>query len=414
MNNFYYKSRGNITCGFLCDRIGNPYLLAFITYGAPGDKTLINLLDNYKGFDNIDDRGREFQSCLLDGFIDHTAGDDFYVDTTNPTFGGGNYGKAVPTILEIIETSNTLEVTVPAYDYMPENFGGVTKSYKARMLANRYPATGWNCWTKYTIEENSVLMENAYFITDNQPHHVYFYRPVILHLNPVIFDHNLENESKRDFDSFLQAVINDDKIMAWSTEGKIKVILTGEVTSPINYPFYFSHRCFRQADRTVPAPPGTDDVWEAMIVTEPNNWFNSSTFFKGWGRIEFISRPQKRLDLARFIKELINYKAKKKEEFMKVSCSDEVLSITSNEFAWLKLNGHLEEVTFPHSPDIGYFNGTAQDLRSLLDQMPLSWEPSVVTPPVEPVGPTLSEIIEDLDYLISGLNEVKNKLKELK
>ena len=408
MNELYYKSRGNLKCGFMLDPVGKPYLLAHISYDGSE-----NLLDNYR-----DDRGREFQSCLLDGFIDHSAGDDFYVNTTNPTHGGGNYGDAVPTVTKFKETLFTLEVELPAFDYMPHNYGGEMKPYKAGMLAGRYPETGWSCRVKYTLKANSVLMENEYFITDGRLHHVYFYRPMVLHLNPVLFDHNLVNESKRDFDSFLQAVIMDNHITAISVDNKIQVKATSAVTSPAGLYAYYSHRCFRQADRTVPAPPGTDDVWEAMLVTEPMQFATSATRFRGWAKIEL--QPVKiGFDLAKMIKNVFKAINERKSE-MQIVCNDGTKSVAVRQFVWLKTFGHLRDMSnYPGAdPNQGHFTGSCLDLSSILVSMPAGWtiptpppveppvvEPPVVEPPVvEPTEGFEQEVLDRLDEIIGLLS----------
>jgi len=400
MNKLYYKQVANLKCGFMVDLNGLPYLLAYISYYGSE-----NLLDNYR-----DDRGREINSCILDGFIDHAAGDDFYVNTTNPTHGGGNYGDAVPIVSLIKETLFTLEVELPAYDYMPHNYGGEMKSYKTSMLAGRYPATGWSCRIKYTLKANSVFMEVEYFITDGRLHHVYFFRPMVLHLNPVLFDHDLENESKRDTNSFLQAVILDDHVTAKSIDNKILIKATAGVTAPSGLPVYYSHRCFRQADRTVPAPPGTHDVWEAMLVTEPMKFYNSRTVFKGWGKIEL--QPVKLgFDLAAMIKNIFKALRERKTK-MQIVCNNGNKTVTSVQFDWLKTRGVLTDMSsYPQIDSTkGYYSGTIAALNSLLTTMSANW--SLPAPPVAPITPPIIPVVNFEQTVLAKLDTIIRLLNQ--
>lgn len=400
-NQFYYKQYGNFNCGFMMDGNGTPYLLAYVSYRGSD-----NLLDNYR-----DDRGREFQSCLLDGFIDHAAGDDFYVNTTNPTYGGGNYGDAVPNVSSWNETLATLEAIVPAYDYMPENFGGVTKDYKARMLGDHYPECGWFCRTKYTIGSNYIHMEVEYYISDKQSHYVYFFRPMVLHLNPKLFQYPLENEDKRDSASWLQAVILDDKIKVKSVDNKIVVTAMAGVDpadfSSVRKEPYFSHRCFRQANPTVQNKIGTADVWEAMYVIEPMLAYDSTHKFRGWARID-VQPTIIKFDLAKMIKNLFSAMNERKKT-MKIMCDNGSLTVTDNQYQWLDFTDSLVDMSAHPAPaGTAYFNGTVTDLNNLLVNMPVGWTPPiievpVITPPDPVVDGFEEQVLEKLDRILEIL-----------
>ena len=386
LTKLFYIINGDIKAGFMTDLAGKPYMLAFLGYRGSG-----NLLETDEG------RGMEMQACLFDGYIEPP--NDFDYDTTNPTQGGGNYGRILPVVKFCEIEKNQITAVLPALDFdPPTTYMG---DYKRRMLAGRYPETGWDMQVTYTVEDHAVQMDVAMWITDEQQHNVYAFRPMVLHLNPTLFQYPLINESKRDQESWLKAVIKDNKIQVKSIDNQTKVTITAG-----GVPGYYSHRCFIEKFPTIQNQDGTGDVWESMYVWEPRRWFLPTDVLTGWARIE-LQPARFAGDLQAMIKNVFAaIKARRKT--MKIICDDGTKEVTETQFNWLNSTGKLVDMSsHPGPADTGYFSGDKATLEMVLLTMPAGWEPPVVTPPVvePPAGDFETQALSKLDYIIELLEK---------
>jgi len=402
LTKLHYKQVGKTKYGFMRDRKGTGYLLCFISHNGS---------DNLLATDV--DRGLEYQSCLLDGFIDHAAGETFFYNTTNPTHGGGNYGNAVPDVIMIEETETRVSVDLPAFDYMPNR--GEMGEYKTRMLAGRYPDCGWRCSVVYDLTETRVDMSVKYYMTDNQLHRVYFFRPMTIHLNPKLFQYPLENEDKRDENSYLAAVIKDDNIRVKSIDRKFLLTLSSRVNNLAQYRGakpYYSHRCFIEADRMVQNKVGTGDVWEAMLVIEPQRAYSPDTVFEGNTTLE-ITPLRFGVDLRQILKNLI-IAVNERMRRMKIECKDGPKTVTDNQFVWLESTGKLVDMSsHPGPAGVGYFTGTIGELQDVLAEMPSGWTPPVTDPPVvDPPAPPAGSFEEQVITLANDMNGKLDRILE--
>lgn len=413
----YYIMRGDMKVGFIRDTMGNPYLPGYLSYRGSG-----NLIDS------TGDLGREFQSCLLLGNIYHGTSRNFDFDTINPTLGGGNYGRAIPTCTECEVKGNTLTVTLPALEYMPKpsNWNRVGP-YKAR-LEGTYPLTGWIVTVKYTVTAHSLLMECAYQIVDRVSHKLYYFRPAVLHLNPEYFQYPLDNESKRDPQSWLSAIIKDDYISVTSTDKKLKAKLTAGIyphPQLSNFAPEFHHRCFKESNRTVQNTDGTADVWEAIYQLELYNglWisYQKDHIIRGWAKIDLQPKFLK-FDLAQMIKNLFAAVRKRKEEkeMSTIVCNDGTYQVTDDQRKWLLDNGYTSDMSSYPQAGGDRYSDTVSELQEVLRDHYDPYHPPVdPTPdPVEPPpavtpGPPMVDYPGFEDRILSKLDRIIDLLEDI-
>jgi len=216
--------------------------------------------------------------------------------------------------------------------------------------------------------------------------------------------------------SWLQAVIKDNHIMVRSIDNKIQVRATAVLTNPV-LPTFYSHRSFEQDNnRTEQNQDGTADVWEAMLVTEPMKFYNSTTKFKGWAKIEL--QPVKiGFDLAAMIKNIFKAMKERKKK-MTINCSDGAYAVTNVQMDWLKHKGLLVDMSsYPMTPaNTGYFNGTVTQLRAVLDTMPDGWTipaaPPVIPPADPPADPPTIPVVNFEQTVLSKLDEIIGLLNQ--
>ena len=394
LTKLYYKTVGKVKYGFMKDDFGTGYLLCFVSYkGGP------NLIAT------DEDRGLEVQSCILAGKL--WGGKDFWYDTVNPTHGGGNYGDDVPRVTLISESLNHLEVDLPAYDFMP--YRGAMGQYKTDMLMGRYPDCGWRCTVTYFLGETEVSMKVKYYIVDGRNHQVYCFRPMTIHLNPKLFQ-VLENNDKRDEESWLDAVIKDSNLRIESLDKTLMLTMTSSVDNLYQYGGakpYYSHRCFQENNhRELQRYDGTGDVNEFMYVIEPKRLYGPTATFSGSTTLKFTPLRYG-VDLTKMIKNILSL-VRVRRQRMNIKCDDGTMSVEDNQYKWLKATNKLVDLSnYPQAPIT--FAGTIATLNAVLATMPVGWTPPVVEPPVvPPVVPPASdfetEVVDCLHEIIGLLS----------
>ena len=267
-DNFLYKSVGNLTYGFSCDREGKPYLLSWLSYhDGP------NLLDT------IGDLGREFQGDLVDGYPQD--GDDFRWNTVIPCQGGGDYGRILPEIKKSqIENQYIFSQHKPLC-YEP-NRSEMNGPYRLKLIRDRWPDAGWHMTTEYTMSANDVRINNRFWHTDKYAHRVHQIRTAQVYLNPVFFQSPPLNQDRRVLESYLQAVIDDSEVKVYSDALGLTVTFTGDVDG---HDSYFAQRQWNYSDYLGLADPGDVQIWESLNVAEINHYVKPHEMLSGWGKL---------------------------------------------------------------------------------------------------------------------------------
>ena len=266
---YLYRNSGNLTFGFACDKAGKPYLLAWLSYGGGP-----NILDNYNN-----ERGREFQGDLFDGYPDH--GDNIRYDSVDPTQGAGDSGNILPVIERSQVEPDYIWAEFKPLDYLLNNSDS-TGPYRAKVIEGRWPEVGWTMTTEYTLSENDVLMYNKFWHTDSYNHRVHQIRTAQIFLNPVFFQNPPLNKDKRIAESYLSAIIADDQVEVYSDALGLKISFQADID---NYNDYFFQRQWNYLDYYGLAEPGNVQVWESLNVAEINEFIEPGEVLSGWGKI---------------------------------------------------------------------------------------------------------------------------------
>lgn len=404
---YYYLNAGNMLYGFACDLAGTPCLLSWMSY-----RNSPNILDNYRN-----DRGRDFQGDVIAGYP--WTSDNFRFDTVNPTQGGGAYGRILPVIENSVVKKRYIKAEQSPLDYMPwaDNFG----PYRRKLIENRWPHSGYR-WphsgyrliSEYKLTANQVHLRNKFWHTDTFPHHVHQLRSTGVYLNPIFFQ-TLLNENKREYGSWLHSLVKDNKIETYSHALGLKIIFKAGAD---NLPSHFCQRHWRYgADSNELAVPGEAEVWEALNVTTLNKMIYKNQPLSGWGvlTVQDTKAFPLSFDFSAFINSLkAIFKRRTK---MQIVCNfDEEMTVTNQQFEWLKAEGALIDMSnFPQADTSkGHYNGTKTALNALLEEMPDNWAPAVPVPPVTPPSDdTLDSLIGELEEVARMLNGVINGLKNI-
>lgn len=268
-DDYHYVSWGHLTYGFACDKAGKPYLLSWLSYdNGP------NMLDNYQN-----DRGREFQGDLIDGYPEQ--GTDWRWNTVVPCQGAGDYGRELPVVSSSQIEPDYIYAKTKPLDYEP-NRPEMNGPYRQKVLENRWPETGWNLETEYKMSCNDVTLTNRFWHTDVMSHRVHQIRTAQVFLNPVFFQNPPLNNNKRVDSSYLRATVDDIRVEAYSHALGIKITFRANVDQ---FNSYYFQRYWNYQDFYGLAEPGTVQVWECLNVAEINKFILRNQVVSGWGRL---------------------------------------------------------------------------------------------------------------------------------
>ena len=274
-DDYYYVDWGNTLYGFNCDKAGKPYLLSWLSHGEGP-----NILDNYEG------RGREFQGDLVDGYPEQ--GHDWKWNTVVPCQGAGDYGRQLPTVSRSIVNFNYIYAQTKPLDFEPRRTE-MNGPYRQTVLQGRWPELGWNLKTEYEFNSNDVTLRNRFWHTDNYNHRVHQIRTAQMFLNPMFFQNPPLDESGRDNASYLQAIMNTDRIEAYSDALGIKITFRAGID---NYDHHYTQRHWNYRSELEMAEPGTVQVWECLNVAQINKFIPKNTVLSGWGKITITEAYQ--------------------------------------------------------------------------------------------------------------------------
>lgn len=212
------------------------------TFDTKAGGTLVGL--SYKGIgniiDSIGDRGREFQTHLIEGPDYPPEGPEsgwtkFYSNKIDATQAGGYHAGVFTNGSPIYKwkvRDNGVSGLVECLDYnYYEDEPGWSDVYRKDKVFHRLPRTGWFCSFDYELKQDSVILKWCWFHKDENSRR-YIKHGTLIHLNPDIIIPRPVNIDK--YIGFTYILDDNVNLKFWDEEIVCNYITQFENNSTLN------------------------------------------------------------------------------------------------------------------------------------------------------------------------------------